>query len=202
MGFGTHPGIERGAIAKRPVGFDVRDCRLLKPELNITLLYREQGPFIARAIRRLVGEGPHVDDLLQETFIVAYKKRDRFDPQRAAISTWLYGIASNLCRHHERSQRRSWRFKRQWLESGVDGASSQTPGTLLEREQAIHMVHEVLSQLPMKQREAFALYELEGLTGKEISELLHVREGTVWTRIHHARKKFLRQIGRRMGPHD
>ena len=164
-------------------------------ELNITLLYKEQGPFIARTIRRLVGEGPHVDDLLQETFIVAYKKRERFDPGRSKSSTWLYGIAFNLCRHFERSERRAGLFKRRLMAIQEESVSYQTPGTALEEKQSMRLIHNALRKLPMKQREAFVLFELEGLGGKAISEMLEIKEGTVWTRIHKARKRFLKQIG-------
>jgi RNA polymerase sigma-70 factor, ECF subfamily len=172
----------------------------LKSEINITLLYKEQGPFIARTIRRLVGEGSHVDDLLQETFIAAYKKRGHFDPNRAKSSTWLYGIAFNLCRRFERSERRAGLFKRRLVEAdgAVENGSFQTPGRLLERAQAIHMVHEVLKKLPFRQREVFVLYALEGMSGREIAELLNVKEGTVWTRIHQAKNKFSKLAGKRI----
>ena len=175
----------------------------MKSELNILLLFKEQGPFIARTIRRLVGEGPHVDDLLQETFIAAYKKRDHFDPERAKCSTWLYGIAFNLCRRFERSERRAWLFKRRWTEANEvpDHDPVQTPGKLLERAEAIRMVHDVLKKIPLKQREAFVLYALEGMSGREIAELLGVREGTVWTRIHHAKHLFERLADKRIRSH-
>jgi RNA polymerase sigma factor (sigma-70 family) len=52
------------------------------------------------------------------------------------------------------------------------------------------MVFEAMQKMPFKQREVFALYELEGQSGKSISELLKIPENTVWARLHHARKKF------------
>jgi RNA polymerase sigma factor (sigma-70 family) len=141
-----------------------------------------------------------VDDLLQETFIVAYKKRGRFDPNLAKSSTWLYGIAFNLCRRYERSERRSWLFRRRWAEENNEDELGpfQTPGRLLERAQAIRLVHDVLKLLPIKQREAFVLYALEEMSGREIAELLNVKEGTVWTRIHKAKHAFSRLAGKRI----
>ena len=44
--------------------------------------FREHGPFIGRVILRLMGDGPHVDDLVQETFVVAYQKRENFEVRR------------------------------------------------------------------------------------------------------------------------
>ena len=167
------------------------------------MLFKEHGPFIARTIRRLTGEGSHVDDLLQETFITAYKKRGRFDASRAKSSTWLYGIASNLCRRHERSENRAWLFKKRFAEERDETTHDpfSEPGRLLERAQAIRMVHDVLKMLPIKQREAFVLYALEGLSGREIAELLGVREGTVWTRIHHAKGRFETLAKKRIRSH-
>jgi RNA polymerase sigma factor (sigma-70 family) len=64
--------------------------------VDIGQAYQLHAPFIARVIEKLTGAGPHVDDLLQETFIVAYKKREHFE-KRSALRTWLYGIATSAC---------------------------------------------------------------------------------------------------------
>ena len=139
-----------------------------------------------------------MDDLLQDTFVVAFKKRHRFDPKRSKTSTWLYGIAANLCRRFDRSERRATLFKRRWVDSGEMQSPFSAQDTLLEKEQELRMVQDVLKKLPFKQREAFVLFELEGMTGKDISTLLSTREGTVWTRLHHARRSFLKHFGKRV----
>ena len=59
-------------------------------------------------------------------------------------------------------------------------------------------MREVLDKLPFAQREAFVLFELEGLDGQEIAELLAVPLGTVWTRLHHGRDKFQMLMRRRL----
>ena len=51
-------------------------------------------------------------------------------------------------------------------------------------------MHEVIAKLPPKQREVFVLYELEGLEGRAIAEMVGAPTNTVWTRLHHARKRF------------
>lgn len=151
----------------------------------------------ARTIERLVGPGAHVDDLLQETFIIAFNKRAEFDAQRAAVTTWLYGIAANLCRHHQRSWRRRTRFTDRLERQSVEPSTPQ-PDAHAEASQAFRLVAELMGKLPMKQREVFALYEVEGLDGPEIAQMLGIPVGTVWTRLHHARKSFKKMAGRRL----
>jgi RNA polymerase sigma-70 factor (ECF subfamily) len=164
--------------------------------LDIIRWYSEYAPFISRIIQRLVGEGPQVDDLLQETFIVAFKKQAAFNG-RSSPKTWLYAIASRLCLKYKRSSRRFRLFS---ARLSLEPASKPPtpPDQLLERDRCIILVHELLEKLPFKQREAFILYELEKLEGEEIAEILQIPIGTVWTRLHHARKKFTELARRRL----
>src|SRR5262245_33216664 len=80
------------------------------PPLDVSSAYVEHAAFIGRTIERLVGRGPDVDDLLQETFIVAFRRRGDFDG-RAEVRTWLYAIAAHLCMRHRRSARRFLVFR-------------------------------------------------------------------------------------------
>jgi len=80
-------------------------------------------------------------------------------------------------------------------EAAPDGP--QTPERELERRQRAALVHELIGRLPFKQREVFSLYELEELPGERIAELLGIPIGTVWTRLHHARKAFGRLASKR-----
>jgi RNA polymerase sigma-70 factor (ECF subfamily) len=64
------------------------------------------------------------------------------------------------------------------------------PSDELERARAAAAVRAVLDRLPFKQREVFVMYELEELDGAAIAELIGIPVGTVWTRLHHARKRF------------
>lgn len=166
------------------------------PELDIASLYASHAPFLGRVIQRLSGRGPHVDDLLQETFVVAFRKRETFDG-RSSSRTWLYGIASRICWRHNRGARRFGLFRHRY--AAEPERASRSPDQELEREQAAALIYEVLKELPFKQRECFVLYELEELEGAEIAELLAIPEGTVWTRVHHARKKFEALMRHRLG---
>lgn len=167
-----------------------------RPTLDIERAYAEHAAFIGRVILRLVGDTPQVDDLLQETFIVAFRKQHEFRAD-AAERTWLYAIAARLCMRHRRGARRLDALRLRLARQGV-GQGPRRPDRELEREQSAALVREVLDQLPFAQREAFVLYELEGLEGQQIADLLGVPIGTVWTRLHHGRDKFQTLMRRRL----
>lgn len=179
---------DHGAADPRPASSD---------SLDVGWLYAEHASFVTRVIRRLVGDDAHVDDLVQETFVVAFKRRADFDPGRAAPRTWLYGIAARLCQHHRRSTARRSRLGSE-LARDSDDRSAKRPDEEAERNRRVTALYAVLQELPFKQRETFVLYELEGLEGTSIAKMLAVPEGTVWTRLHHARKKFERLMRRRL----
>ena len=169
------------------VGSPVLAVPDIRSELDIDAIYAEHAPFIARVLVRLVGDGPHVDDLLQETFLVAYRKRSSFDG-RSALRTWLYAIAARLAMRHRRG---AGRFLRAiGLFADEPERISADPVDELERARAAQAVRAVLDLLPFKQREVVVLYELEELDGAEIAEIVGIPINTVWTRLHHGRKRF------------
>ncbi len=166
-------------------------------ELDVGSLYVEYGSFLSRTIERLTGAGGHVDDLLQETFVTAFRKRKSYDRTRAAPATWLYGIAANLCRRHHRSAKRLATLKAKYVLEQV-GQAQTRPDQLAEEAQRVQMVYEVMQKLPFKQREVFSLYELEALDGNAIASMLGIPLGTVWTRLHHARQRFAKLMQTRL----
>ena len=169
--------------------------------LDIERLFNTHGAFIARVIQRLTGEGPHVDDLLQETFVIAFQKAHLFDGTRAEASSWLYGIAANLCRRHGRSRKRAGRFFNRFTQHAKLHNKVEGPDRAMIREEEIQTVHRAIQKLTFKQREVFVLFELEGMEGRDIGALLNLKEGTVWTRLHYARKSFVTNV-RKMVSYD
>jgi RNA polymerase sigma-70 factor (ECF subfamily) len=161
--------------------------------LDLDQLYAEHAAFIGRVLVRFVGDGPQVDDLLQETFIVAWRRWDSFDG-RAAPRTWLYAIAANLARRHRRGASRFLRAI--GLYSTEPPRDAPRPDDDADRQHARRTVHAALDSLPFKQREVFVLYELEELEGTAIAELLGLPVNTVWTRLHHARTRFREVIAK------
>jgi RNA polymerase sigma-70 factor (ECF subfamily) len=164
----------------------------LKEKLDIKAIYNEHADLLIRLIVRLTGEGGHVDDLLQETFLSAYNKQSQFDPQKGNLPTWLYWIAKNLCRNYLRSAQRFGLLKRRYQDEPQIKLNyiKPNPEEAIAKSQKAHFVNQLIQNLPFKHREVFTLYEVEGKTSCEIADMLEVSENTFWSRLHHARRKF------------
>lgn len=151
-------------------------------------LFDEHAAFLFRVVERLAGRGDHVEDVVQEVFLTVHRRRHELDGTRD-LRGWLYRTASNLVRHHRRgfARRRALADK---LERQDIVAEAPRPDAELDRREKTLQVRACIERLPHKQREVFVLFELEGLEGAEIAELLELPENTVWSRLHHARKRF------------
>jgi RNA polymerase sigma-70 factor (ECF subfamily) len=146
---------------------------------------------------RLLGaQSSDLDDAVQSTFLEACRSVSRFRGQ-SAVSTWLFGIAANVARHQVRS-----RLRRQTLaEALVQAPTSATrqPDAEAERHQLVDRMTAAIHALPHDLRVVFVLCDVEEVRGAEAARALGVPEGTLWRRLHAARKALQRQVidGRR-----
>lgn len=157
-------------------------------------LYDAHFEFLERISRRLGTPDAELDDVVQETFLVAFRKLGSF--QSGRFSTWLYRIAANVV--SGRHRRRRIRAAFQSLFGRAEERTTRSADHEYEAREAQACVAEVLERMAPKKREVFALYELEGLSGEEIAERIGCKLDTVWTRLHYARKDFER-IARKRG---
>jgi RNA polymerase sigma-70 factor (ECF subfamily) len=134
-----------------------------------------------------------IDDVAQETFLVARRRLDQFQGGNAA--GWLYRIAQNVTRAH---RRRAWlrRLLQGAHERGATQARPATPIEALEQRDARRQMQDLLSQMSERRRTAFFLFEIEGYSGEEIAQLEGVALNTVYTRLHHARRDFMALLAR------
>ncbi|HEY8206643.1 MAG TPA: sigma-70 family RNA polymerase sigma factor [Myxococcaceae bacterium] len=159
-------------------------------------LYDAHFDFVYRVARRLGTPVEELEDVCQETFLVAFRKLDAF--REGKLSTWLYRIAANVAsdRHRRRRVRRA--FAAMWGGGGEEELPGpRTPEREYESAEAEALVSQILERMAPKKREVFALFELEGLSGEEVAERVGCKVATVWTRLFHARKEF-EQLGARM----
>ena len=129
------------------------------------------------------------EDLAQEIFLVVRRKLDRFDGGN--LAGWLYRIAQLTVRDH---RRRAW-FKNLTLRRrNIDLARVEltTPGpeARYEDAQSRRRFQALVAGMSEKLRTTFVLFEIEGYSGDEIAHIQDVPLGTVWTRLHLARKEF------------
>ena len=129
-------------------------------------------------------------DLSQEAFLKAFTNLKNFDG-RSSFYTWFYRILVNLCLDYKRRQKRS---PSETFDENVQGQlePSQAPDKprspdqqVLDKQISLR-VGEVLASLPARQRTAFVLKNNQGLSIKEIAELMETAEGTVKVHLHRA----------------
>ena len=132
-------------------------------------------------VRRLGADG---HDVSASTFTEAFRVRDRFDPGRADARPWLYGIASNLLRHHRRRERNRWRA---YARSDPARPSTFDADARVDAQLLGTRLASALSETPVPDRDALLLFAWADLTYEQIAEALAVPVGTVRSRIARAR---------------
>jgi RNA polymerase sigma-70 factor (ECF subfamily) len=130
------------------------------------------------------------EDVLSETFLVAFRRRADFDLSRESAAPWLLGIASRLIRRHRAVEARQWRsFAAAVGENvaslgGLDDAMRR-----VDAEREVRALRERIAGLPAKDRETLLLYAWQGLSYEDIAEALGVPVGTVRSRLNRVRKR-------------
>lgn len=152
---------------------------------------------------RLCGNRADAQDLVQETFLQAFRKWHQFEG-RSRPSTWLYTIASRTCRRFHR--KKSGEPERmESLEEllplggprlGTVPKDGDGPLSSQIREEARAKVEAAISSLPYTFRWPFVLKEIAGFSLAEIATILNLREATVKTRIHRARLRVRKTLER------
>ncbi|GIW14209.1 MAG: DNA-directed RNA polymerase sigma-70 factor [Tepidiforma sp.] len=130
---------------------------------------------------RMLGSESDAEEVVQETFLRAWRSAPSYDPSRASVSSWLLAITRNLCIDELRRRRRN-------VASAPIDDAAPLPGadrTDLAAEQAIDAaaVRAALASLPGEQRSAIELVYYYGLTSNEVGRLLGVPPPTIRSRL-------------------
>ena len=174
------------------VAVDVDDGELLArsradPECFAALFDRYFAALHGYAARRLGGAGG--DDVAAETFLVAFRQRDRFDPARGTVRAWLYGIATNLIREHRRAEERGYRaYARAAAEPAYSGDVDRADARVTA-EAARDSLVAALAGLPPGDRDVLLLVVWGQLSHEEVASALGIPVGTVGSRLHRVRRR-------------
>jgi RNA polymerase sigma factor (sigma-70 family) len=161
------------------------------------ILYDRHAAALHRYVARRLGEGV-ADDIVADTFLSAFRKRDRFDPSASSDARpWLYGIAANLIGKHTRSEVRMLRaYARTGAdpvltrEATFDDALSRAGFAAAQRDLA-----QVLATLAKGDREVLLLIAWADLTYAEVAAALGIPVGTVRSRLNRARTRVRAALG-------
>ena len=137
--------------------------------------------------KRLLGDATTAEDLVHEVFVSLPQAARNFRGG-SALRTFLISIAVNHARHHVRAAQRRRRAHSAYGESLGSEASSD-PERETRRKQLAEQLTRALDTLPIEQRVAFVLCEVEERTSREASEIVGAPEATLRTRLFHAKKK-------------
>jgi RNA polymerase sigma-70 factor (ECF subfamily) len=158
-------------------------------------LYRDHVDVMYRFAYRLCGEAEVAKDLVQETFLNAYRAYDRFRGD-AQVSTWLYAIASHACQRMRR-KRKGEPERELSLEEFVPTSEGEfalqvpmeglSPQEALENKELRQILDRAIEKLPRKYRMVLVLRDMEGLSAKEVGSILGINERAIKSRLHRAR---------------
>jgi len=165
-----------------------------EPE-HFTVLFRRHAPHIQRYVVRRLGQDA-ADDIVAETFLLAFRQRDSYDQARADARPWLYGIATNLIGRHRRAEIRLYRALARTgadpvMEPFTDRIDDQVSAGTASRRLAAG-----LARLPEELRDTLLLLVVwSGLSYEEAAAALGVPVGTVRSRVSRARSRLRRALG-------
>jgi len=160
---------------------------------------------VYRYAHRLCGEPETAKDLVQETFLNAYRGFEGFRGD-ARISTWLYTIASRACMRMRR-KRRGQPERELSLDEFVPTSDGEfrpqlpvdglTPEEALENKELRQALDQAIQKLPDKYRMTLVLRDMEGLSAKEVGIVMGANERAVKSRLHRARLFVRRELSAR-----
>jgi RNA polymerase sigma-70 factor (ECF subfamily) len=165
-------------------------------------LYREHVDRIYRFAQRLCGQADDANDLVQETFLNAYRGLKQFRGE-AQLSTWLYTIASRVCIRMRR--KRSGEPQRELsLDEFIPTSEGEfrlqipteglTPEEALEHKELRLALERAIRKLPKMYRLVLVLRDMEGLSAKEVASIMGLNERAVKSRLHRARLFIRREL--------
>lgn len=152
------------------------------------LIQRKTKPLIQVAYR-ILGDLEEARDVVQVTFFKVWENRSSYD-ERYSPNTWIYRIASNLAIDQLRS-RKSREKNHEPVKvhlREVFGGRARRDASRLAEEEVTGIFRELAAELTEKQRAVFVLREMEGLSSREVAEIVDCRESTVRNHLFNARK--------------
>ncbi|MFF3441544.1 RNA polymerase sigma factor [Streptosporangium sp. NPDC002721] len=181
-----------------PLTAQTRDCDLIdesrtRPEAFAALFDRYAGMLYRYVSRRL---GPEIaEDLVGETFLVAFARRDHYDLAYADARPWLFGIATRIVSRHHRTEAARYRA----LRRSPAGDAVEPPADRVVAEVTARVSRPALARalagLSSGDRDVLLLVAWSDLSYVEVARALDIPIGTVRSRLNRARRKVRAEFG-------
>ena len=175
--------LQRGVLA----GLSGEESRCTGAPPRVADVYEAHVHYVFRCLRSLGVRAAHLDDAVQDVFLVVNDKLAAFDG-KAKLSTWLYAIVLRVAR----------RYRARQASEAAPAASEpldlrDAEAALLSREQLV-LAHAALGALSDDKREVFVLAEVEQMSAPEIAAITFTPLNTVYSRLRAARFEFERRL--------
>ncbi len=155
----------------------------------------EHSSFVYNVAYRMMGNPDDAEEIVQDTFLSAYRARDRFRGD-ARVTTWLYRIATNAALMRLRKNSRKKEISTDPLEvyQRIDQADwADAPDRAALNNELLEEIQRGIAQLPEDPKTAVILRDVQGLTNDEAAQVLEVSASALKARLHRGRK-MLRNI--------
>jgi RNA polymerase sigma-70 factor (ECF subfamily) len=153
-------------------------------DLAFDRLYRSSRDDLYAYVASLLRDGPATEEVTAAAFERAYRKRNRFDPERGEPRAWLFGIARNAALDELRRRGREAELTAEPADVDACGPDEGT-----EQQERRLAVSAALERLQPPERELIALKFFAGLENREIARVLGLSESNAGTRLHRAMTK-------------
>ncbi len=187
-----HPerrGAPPGMLATMPAPVERTDAQVVRDVLAgdrdaYRLLVRRYGDALHGHALRMAGSPDEAADLVQRALVQGFKRLHTCrDPER--VGAWLFRIAANLCKDHQRSPRRR-DLPLGPLAGAVRGTAD--PEADVQAKETQQRIWSALQTLTPEQREAFVLKHVEGRSYEEIAAVMDLSVASLKMRVHRARE--------------
>jgi RNA polymerase sigma-70 factor (ECF subfamily) len=161
---------------------------------GLSELYEKYKTRIYRTALAITRDRGVAEDILQECFLRLFTHADKIQTD-VPVGPWLYRVAVNLSYTWVQKHRR--RASLEVVLNHLKAPLYLLPERLVERREVQEMVRRAVESLPLGHRVVVVLFYLEGLSLREIADVLQIPEGTVKSRLHYARKSLKKLLAER-----
>jgi RNA polymerase sigma-70 factor (ECF subfamily) len=162
--------------------------RSLRDPERFAVIFDRHAPYIHRYLARRLGQ-QLADDAVAETFLVAFRRRQRYDLGRRDARPWLYGIATNLVSQYRRDEVHEHRLRQAVALDRDEVCHADRVAADVTAQAARQMLAEALAELSPQDRDVLLLIAWEELSYGEVAAALAIPVGTVRSRLNRARRK-------------
>lgn len=165
---------------------------------DIEALVHTYYDILFRLTLSILNDVDEAEDAVQETFIAAVRAIDQFRGQ-STMKTWLFTIAINKCRQQMKKRKRRQLIVKAWGAARSLIPQPDQPEEALARKEMDTKLMQAVEKLKDKHRLPMLLRYTHNLTALEIAQVLGISEGTVYSRLHYARRELRQHLTLEIG---